>query len=220
MARTADSVDRDLYSVQYSTEFKPVYAGDVDEPGLRARKKEQTWTAIRAAALALFEERGFDAVSISDIAAAANVARGTFFNYFDGKEAVVVTYGFHEASVQRRLMADRPLDESLWDSMVAIILGYLDEFEAEIVVHLRLKTGSPVLTRSARPMTERLVTDLRTWALERHPHRPEPEIMLVINVALTALGTAVHYWPIEAPAATRIAEVKAMLDRVGAGLAH
>jgi len=205
--------------VQYSTEFKPVYAEHVDEPGLRARKKEQTWTAIRAAALSLFEQRGFDAVSISDIAAAADVARGTFFNYFDSKESVVVTYGFHEADVQRHLMTERPPDEPLWDSMVAIILGYLDEFEAEIVVHLRLKAGSPTLTRSARPMTERLVTDLRTWALERHPHRPEPEIMLVINVAVTALGTAVHYWPVDQPAAARIAEVKAMLDRVGAGLA-
>jgi AcrR family transcriptional regulator len=188
-------------------------------PGLRARKKTQTWLDIRAAALALFEERGFDAVSVSDIAAAADVARGTFFNYFDGKEAVVVTYGPHEAEVQRALMAQRPRDEPLWDSLVAIILGYLEEFEAGIVVHLRLKAGSPGLARSARPMTERLVADLRVWALERHPRMTEPDIMLVINAAVGALGTVVHYWQVDRPRADRIALVRTALDRIGTGLA-
>lgn len=65
----------------------------------------QTWRTIRAAALTLSEERGFDAVTIDEIAAAANVARGTFFNYFESKEAVVVAYGPHEAEVQRSLIA-------------------------------------------------------------------------------------------------------------------
>ncbi|MFF7602359.1 TetR/AcrR family transcriptional regulator [Streptomyces mirabilis] len=44
-------------------------------------------------------------MTIDEIAAAANVARGTFFNYFESKEAVVVTYGPHEAEVQRSLIA-------------------------------------------------------------------------------------------------------------------
>ncbi|MFC7330711.1 TetR family transcriptional regulator [Marinactinospora rubrisoli] len=193
--------------------------GDSRDVGLRASKKALTWRTIRATALALFEERGFDAVTIDEIAAAANVARGTFFNYFESKEAVVVTYDAHEAEVQRRLLEQRPADEPLWDSLVAVILGYLAEFEAQIIVHLRLKADSPTLSRSARPMTQRLVADLRTWALERHPHVPEPEIMLMINVAVTALGTGVHYWRTDQPAADRIAAVRAMLDRVGAGLA-
>jgi AcrR family transcriptional regulator len=190
------------------------------EPGLRARKKRETWQAIRTAALALFAERGFDAVSVTDIAAAANVARGTFFNYFPSKEAVVVNYGAHEAEFQRQLMDQRPSGEPLWGSMVAIILGYLDEFEAEIVTHLRLKAGSPTLARSARPMTDRLVADLRDWGLQRHPHFPEPDLMLVIQVAVTTLATAVHYWPVDAPAASRITTVRLMLDRVATGLAH
>jgi AcrR family transcriptional regulator len=188
------------------------------EPGLRARKKAETWQAIRTVALALFEERGFDAVSVTDIAAAANVARGTFFNYFPNKEAVVVNYGAHEAEFQRRLMDQRPPGEPLWDSMVAIMLGYLDEFEAEIVTHLRLKTGSPTLARSARPMTAQLVADLRDWGLDRHPHVSEPDLMLIINVAVTTLSTAVQYWPVDEPAASRINTVRTMLDRVAAGL--
>ncbi|MFG1602606.1 TetR family transcriptional regulator [Actinoplanes sp. NPDC049265] len=185
----------------------------------RDRKKRETWEAIRAAALALFEKRGFDAVSVNDIVAAAGVARGTFFNYFENKEAVVVTYGAHEAEFQRRLMDERPAGEPLWDSVVAVIEGYLIEFEAEIVKHLRLKPGSPTLTRSARPMTGRLVADLSEWSLRRHPDLTEPEVMLTVNVAVTALGTAVHHWNVDDPAPTRTAQVRAMLDQVATGLA-
>ena len=48
-----------------------VYGGRVaegDGQGLRARKKLQTWRTIRAAALRLIEERGYDAVSVEDAA--------------------------------------------------------------------------------------------------------------------------------------------------------
>lgn len=53
--------------------------------GLRARKKERTRQAIADAALQLFLERGFDAVSIADVAAAAEVDGKTIYNYFTSK---------------------------------------------------------------------------------------------------------------------------------------
>jgi AcrR family transcriptional regulator len=54
--------------------------------GLRESKKEQTRTAIARAALALFVERGFERVSIAEIASAAGVSKMTVFNYFPAKE--------------------------------------------------------------------------------------------------------------------------------------
>lgn len=57
-----------------------------NRPGLRDRKKEVTRQAISNVATRLFVERGFDNVSVADIAHEADVARKTVFNYFPRKE--------------------------------------------------------------------------------------------------------------------------------------
>src|SRR2546427_796629 len=54
--------------------------------GLRERKKEQTRQLIAETARRLFTKRGFDAVTVSDVAQEANVSEGTVFNYFPTKE--------------------------------------------------------------------------------------------------------------------------------------
>ena len=62
---------------------------DAAAPTRRERKKEETRRRIFDAALALFNEKGFAATTIDDITARADVAKGTFFNYFPRKEAVI-----------------------------------------------------------------------------------------------------------------------------------
>lgn len=55
----------------------------------RSRKKEETRDRIIQAAVQLFREKGFDATTVDDIAAGADVAKGTFFNYFPRKEGLL-----------------------------------------------------------------------------------------------------------------------------------
>ncbi|MFB9624533.1 TetR/AcrR family transcriptional regulator [Nonomuraea helvata] len=57
--------------------------------GLRERKKEQTRRRIAEVALRLFDERGYDAVTVNEIAEAAGVAKVTLFNYFPTKDCLV-----------------------------------------------------------------------------------------------------------------------------------
>jgi|SRR3954468_4502821 AcrR family transcriptional regulator len=54
--------------------------------GLRERKKRQTRQYISDVATGLFIERGFDAVTVAEIAEAANVSVNTVYNYFPAKE--------------------------------------------------------------------------------------------------------------------------------------
>ncbi|AWS44958.1 TetR/AcrR family transcriptional regulator [Streptosporangium sp. 'caverna'] len=58
--------------------------------GLRERKKRQTRQAIAEAAMRLFAERGFEAVTVNEIAEAAGVAKVTLFTYFPTKESLVL----------------------------------------------------------------------------------------------------------------------------------
>jgi len=63
----------------------------VAEPeGLREKKKRATRQAISDVATRLFAERGFEAVTVDEIAKAAGVSRMTLFNYFPRKEDLVV----------------------------------------------------------------------------------------------------------------------------------
>ena len=67
--------------------------GGYPRPSLRERKKLATRAAIIRRAVHLFDQRGFHNTSIDDIADAADVSRGTFFNYFGYKEAVIGEFG-------------------------------------------------------------------------------------------------------------------------------
>jgi AcrR family transcriptional regulator len=58
-------------------------------PGLRERKKEQTRQLIAETARRLFSERGFERVTVAEVARAAEVSQQTVFNYFPTKEDLV-----------------------------------------------------------------------------------------------------------------------------------
>jgi AcrR family transcriptional regulator len=60
---------------------------------VREYQKKRRRERIFRAAMALFRQRGFQETTASDIAKAAHVSRGTFFNYFPYKEAVLLEYG-------------------------------------------------------------------------------------------------------------------------------
>ena len=58
-------------------------------PGLRERKKQELRDRLLAAARTLFDENGFEATTVDEICASAEVSQKTFFNYFPTKQHVV-----------------------------------------------------------------------------------------------------------------------------------
>lgn len=77
--------------------------------GLRARKKARTRDAIADAAISLFLAHGFDQVSVSDIAAAAEVSKPTLFRYFPTKEDLVLhRFADHHGEAARVVRNRRP----------------------------------------------------------------------------------------------------------------
>ena len=77
-------------------------------PGLRQRKKAEARAALVEAALRLFAERGFDAVTVEEIAEAAGVSRRTFFRYFPAKEEVALERRRVQLDILERTLAAAP----------------------------------------------------------------------------------------------------------------
>jgi AcrR family transcriptional regulator len=64
----------------------------MSQVGRRQRRQSATQEKIFRAALRLFAERGFHETRVEDITEAADVGKGTFFNYFPGKEHVLAAF--------------------------------------------------------------------------------------------------------------------------------
>ncbi|APE22963.1 MULTISPECIES: TetR/AcrR family transcriptional regulator [Streptomyces] len=123
-------------------------------PGLRERKKERTRQALSDAAVALFMERGFDAVSVAEVAAAAEVSKPTLFRYFPAKEDLVLhRFADHEDESARVVTAGLRAGTAPLDALYAHLLDGLDRRDPvtglcdhpAVLSYLRLLYGTPAL---------------------------------------------------------------------------
>ncbi|PYE55269.1 TetR/AcrR family transcriptional regulator [Deinococcus yavapaiensis] len=97
----------------------------MDSTSLRERQKERRRARIYTVAIDLFKRSGFQETTATDIAKAANVSRGTFFNYYPYKEAVLLDYGseiverLQDHAVARMREGAEPLTvlHEVWDRL-------------------------------------------------------------------------------------------------------
>ena len=80
----------------------PPYARVMSEIGLRERKRQRMYQVVSDIAIRLFLEKGFDAVSVAEVAAAAEISKPTLFRYFPAKEDLVLhRFADHEDEAAR-----------------------------------------------------------------------------------------------------------------------
>ncbi len=141
------------------------------EPGLRERKKRQTRELISDTARRLFAERGFEAVTVADVARAADVSEGTVFNYFPTKEDLF--YGGMEAFEGELVDAvrQRPPGESALSAFRRFLLHssarLADEEVADVIVRAaRIVGASPALQAREREIVARYTDSLAALIAE------------------------------------------------------
>jgi AcrR family transcriptional regulator len=165
--------------------------------GLREQKRIETWRSIRRAGLDLMRARGFDAVSVEEIAAAARVSRTTFFNYFDSKESLVFDHDPEEPAEWRALFASRPAHEAVWDSLREIFAAYFSAKGEHIATQKELKKGAPKLAASFAERESELWSDLHAWVAARIDDDPSGmTLSLTMSAATSVLTTAYALWDV------------------------
>lgn len=163
--------------------------------GLRERKKRLMRRQLTDTATAMFLERGFDAVRVSEIAAACGVSEKTVFNYFPSKEALILDLPDTTMSKLRTELArddSTPVDAALGilagelDALMSWLRAQPDLAEAidRIQAFNRLLLSTPSLRAHYRDMTDQLITvAAEALAARTGRERDDP----LCEVAATAL---------------------------------
>lgn len=157
---------------------------------LTDRKRRRAKEAIRRAALELFSERGFDSVSVTDIAERAEVGRTTFFRYFGDKQEVLFSDPDEDGPKSPTSPAPPrdPIGSSVAAAMRAarrLVVGYVERITADPAAyegHQKLVSDHPELyARSLlkqRRYADELAHRLESWGATPSVARQAAEVGL------------------------------------------
>ncbi|MDT7655282.1 MAG: hypothetical protein QOI36_6700 [Pseudonocardiales bacterium] len=158
--------------------------------GRRGRKVQRTRSVLTRSALDLFAERGFDKVTVADIANRADVDPSTFFRHFRSKESVLFTDMDMYVARIRGLVHQRPLHEPILDTMHAVSLEFVtaEGFDHELEgLRAELTQSSAELQAQTVVRREQVVTDLAELIGERlgidHQNDPRPYLSATVWLA-------------------------------------
>ena len=137
--------------------------------GLRERKKERTRQALHDEAIEQFRQRGFEAVTVDEIAESVGVSTRTFFRYFPSKEAVLFCDWENDLAELETFFLELPDEMPLWEALCELAdawaLTYEEESDEQLARHaiIEASDGAGAYERSVViPETEaRLATTMR-----------------------------------------------------------
>ncbi|EYR63085.1 hypothetical protein N866_03045 [Actinotalea ferrariae CF5-4] len=193
-----------------------------EREGLRERKKRLTRHTLRMAALSLVAERGLDAVTAEDVAAAADVSPRTFFNYFASKEEALVGNDPALVAFLRESLVARPAHEEPLVALRAAFLAYADgvRFDREMWrLRLLVIERNPSLLPALMGATAELERVLAEAVAERIGAPPtDPYPALVVAAATSAVRTATRHWGAGDSGPDLVEVIVDVFDALGRGL--
>ena len=191
--------------------------------GLRERKKAKTRDALVRSALRQFAERGFEHVTVEEIAEDCEVSPRTFFRYFASKEDAL----FGDADeVRGRLLAalaEQPIEAGVLGALRGAVLSVAGELEHDrdhALLRQRVIAADPSLRgRSAERFhgwTDAVTAELRKggWA----DRTSELDLRLAVAASATALSVATALWAEDGGHGDLTALLTDVLDRLRTGL--
>ena len=158
--------------------------------GLRERKKARTRQAIADAAARLFAERGYEQVTVSDVAREADVSEQTVYNYFQTKEQLVTDlHPYFQEELDRRIRT-RAHGTSPAAAIRELALDAVDGIRRVPVEQWRGELGclaaiSPSVHRLALEMSDRQAMTIANAI--RDTSRVTPETARVQGIALAGV---------------------------------
>ncbi|TQS41384.1 TetR/AcrR family transcriptional regulator [Cryptosporangium phraense] len=188
--------------------------------GLRERKKREARQHISDVATGLFAVRGFDAVTIVEIAEAAGVAKATVTNYFARKEDLVLDRQVETEGLLVDAIGARAAGQSAAEAVRGLLHRLLDEGHGLVAGAPRmfgqLVADSPALLARAREQREQLELSVARLLLDEGDDPVAADLMA--RVLLAAVTTVVvvparRLLAGEDPAAVAAGQ-KAVIDRV------
>jgi AcrR family transcriptional regulator len=188
--------------------------------GLRERKKLKTRWAIQEHALRLFAQQGYDATTIEQIAAAAEISPSTFFRYFPTKEDVVIDDEYDPMLVG--LVAAAPEDLGVIEALrLAVTRGLTempDQEKRKVLQRTQLQLSVPAVR--AR-MLDNLVGTIAMLAgviAHRSGRSPDDrEVRVMAGALVGAMIPAIFEWVESDGELDLAALVGDALAQVGAG---
>ncbi|HZA79689.1 MAG TPA: TetR family transcriptional regulator [Acidimicrobiales bacterium] len=165
--------------------------------GLRERKKARTREAIIDAALDLFARKGFDATTVEDIAAAADVSPRTFFRYFDSKLDLVMARNEAHGEKLGPLIEARPPEEGPLEALRHVLRAELSERLADPASarEFQVMCTTPTLRNMAREHFQDEEAELaRAFATRLGVAQDDLTAHVLAATAISAAWTVVDRW--------------------------
>lgn len=164
--------------------------------GLRETKKARTRQRISDVATALFVARGFDAVTVAEVAEAAEVSKMTVFNHFPRKEDLLLDRGPEAAALMRDALADRADTMPPLAALRALAVDLarrrhpLSGVRDGTAPFQRVVLGSPALLGRLRELGGELEGLLATLLAQNGVARPELVAAMGVAAYRTVVGAS------------------------------